>query len=267
MKKYTLFFALTLACIAFGLQQAANPATAAENTGSIQSMQDLNGKRIGVLAGTILDDSINLEMDYTSITYFNNTSDEYKALSDGDIDAFVEDRSVAMFLVSEFPELKVLPENLTETYYGFATRYEDDDTYDTVNNALVKMMGDGTIEYLIKKWLQSPASERVLPPVKENPDALPLLVGVSSVSPPFAYTGTDNQVLGLDIELLQILTERINRRLVYTDMEFQDLIKSLLDKDVDVIGSCFSITESRAKLIHFTEGYFKDGASVITLNK
>ncbi|MDR3211483.1 MAG: transporter substrate-binding domain-containing protein [Planctomycetota bacterium] len=267
MKKCTLFFALTLVCIAFGLLRAANPAMAAEKTDSINSLQDLNGRSIGVIAGTIsdLDDSLNLLTDYTSIVYFNTTSEEHQALLDGEIDAFVEDRSVAMYLVAKFPELKILPDNLTQTSYAYATRYEDKETYSLVNGELVDMLGDGTIDYLIKKWVRVTASEQTIPEPKIKPGAKPLLVGVSSISPPFVFLGKDNQLLGLDIELLQIMAERTGRRLVITDMEFQDLIKSLLDKKVDVIGSCFSITDSRARLIRFTKGYFKDGASIITL--
>lgn len=230
-------------------------------------IKDLNGKRIGVIAGTMLDIAANDGLDYTQIVYFDNQPSMIRALINGEIDAFIDDEPVIRYLASKFPELRRLEGSLQEDDYGFALRYEDDTLYTQVDNAVRELLADGTIESLGRKWLDSPDdSMRVMPKISEEIQEGPVLYfGTSTVSAPFTYRNDADEVVGLDIELMGLVAKRIGRRLIVTDMEFSQLIPSLQEGKVDVIGSCLSITEERKKLIHFTTAYHRGGVEGVVL--
>lgn len=243
---------------------------AAENGGSqqpIRSIGDLNGKRLGVIIGTILDNAANSALDLTQIHYYDNTEDELKALYAREIDAMIDDQPIVRYLASTNPRVRRLPGVLIEDSYGFAMSLNNDDLYREVNNALKEMLDDGTIKDMERRWLDSPdESTRVLPELPEQDSGPYLRFGVSPVSPPFVYINDKGELTGMDIEIMERLARRINRRLRIENMEFGELFFALLDGRVDVVGACLSITPERRKIARFTESYYHGGVAALVLN-
>lgn len=232
----------------------------------IRTVADLNGKRIGILAGTVLDTAADNALDFTNIIYYDNTEAEIRALIAGEIDAFIDDQPVARFLAARDPRLRKVEGILEEDRYGFAVAYGDDEFYDQVDAALGELLADGMLDALEAKWIDSPDEEsRVLPEPREEDAKRILRFGVSPVSAPFVYEKGERGIVGLDVELMGMIAERHDRRLIVVGMEFSELIPSLLSGRVDVIGSCLSITEERGKLVRFTRAYYEGGVAAITL--
>lgn len=234
----------------------------------LEKITDLNGKRIGVIAGTMLDNAANDGLDYTQIVYFDGQESMIQALRDGEIDAFIDDEPVVRYLASQHPDLRRLEGSLQEDDYGFGMRFEDEELYRQVDAAIRELLADGTIDRLGEKWLDSPGDEFRVMPEKPAEQGGPILhLGTSTVSAPFTYRNRDNEIVGLDLELMGLVAERIGRRLVVTDLEFSRLIPSLRAGDVDIIGSCLSITEDRKKLIRFTIAYHRGGVEAAALKE
>ncbi len=249
-----------------GEESGAAPPTLPTTNGEIRNIGDLEGKRLGVLAGTILDNAINDALDFTQIIYFDDNEHEIAALLAGEIDAIIDDDPVVRYYAARDPRLRRVDGHIQDDNYAFATRYEDKELHDKINRELLSMIEEGVIADLEKRWLDSPDdATRVLPDLPEAVDAPVLRLGVSSVSAPFCYVNSSGRLVGLDIELMERLSRRIGMRLVITDMEFSRLIPSLLDGDMDIIGSCFSITEERRKMIDFTSSYYVGGVAALAL--
>lgn len=231
----------------------------------INSVADLNGMRLAILAGSSFDNAANDALDFTQILYFDNTAQEIEALMAGEVDAMIEDEPVARYLAGIDTRLRRVDGILVAEDYGFAVHPEQADLHELVNNALKEIIRDGTLKDMEERWLDShDEATRVIPELpKAGTDGV-LHLGVSSISAPFCYL-KDGKVTGLDIELMERLARRIDRRLVVVDMEFSELIPSLLAGDVDVIGSCFSITPERAKVVRFTDSYYKGGVAALVL--
>lgn len=255
-------FLLLLATAAF----AFGPAAMSGDESSIHQLSDLNGKRLGVLAGTMLDAAANDALDFTQFEYYDNNEQLFQALYDGEIDATVDDQPVARFRAGINPRLRMLPEMLVDDNYAFALRLEDVKLYHEVNRTLNEIRTSDEMDRLETKWLDSPDdSQRVLPDMPAQGDGEVLRVGVSSVSPPFCYLDNEGDLTGLDIELMQMVAAKLGRRLELTDMEFAQMIPALLEGKVDVIGGCFSITPERQRLVRFTDSYYKGGVAVLVL--
>lgn len=209
------------------------PAASAGEEDAIAVMTDLNGKRLGTVAGTMLD-------------------------------AVIDDEPVVRYRASTDPLLRALPGTLVSDRYGYALRMDDVKLYHRVNTALTHLLDEGVMERLAARWLDGPDSGRVLPEPAPVPDEAEILrVGVSSISPPFCYRNGEGDLVGLVLELLQLLADRIGMRLVVTDMDFGLMIPALTDNRVDLIGGCFSITDERARLVRFTDSYYEGGIGAL----
>lgn len=84
-----------------------------------------------------------------------------------------------------------------------------------------------------------------------------LRVGTDSDYPPFGYYQEATKTfLGFDVELMQGVARKMGyTRVEFVDLEFNNLLPSLQDGQVDAVISCMTITDERKKTVDFTEPY------------
>ncbi len=238
-------------------------AVAAAGGGEINSIDDLNGKQLGILAGTMFDNAANAALDFTRIRYFDRRTDIIDALRGGSIDAFIDDAPIARFLAARNPDLFVVSGMLLPTDYAFALRLDDEELFGRINPLVRRKVGDGTVARLETLWVESAEGEKTdaPPPAREGKA---LRFGVSPDSTPFAYMA-GGHIVGLDIDLMRGIAEDLGMRLAVHAMDFSRLVPSLEAGEVDVIGSCFSVTDQRKRIVRFTDSYYRGGAVAVTL--
>lgn len=259
MKKHSAYRLTLLFAAICPLVAACHAARAGEAGGRIEKIADLNGRRIGAIVGTSLDVSANNALDFTQIEYYEKREQQLEALLSGEIDAYIEDEPVARYDVSVNPELRLLPGRLEDDLYGFAVRFDEKDLKTDIDKVLKNLEEDGTLADMEARWIDGVGEgARAMPELPKQTTGRILRFGVSSISPPFCYSD-DEGVKGFDIELMERIAAALGRRLVIMDMDFADLIASLLSGKVDVVGSCFSITAERARIILYSESYYNGG--------
>ena len=101
--------------------------------------------------------------------------------------------------------------------------------------------------------VQKPAAEKVL------------RVGTDADYPPFGYYQEVNKTfLGFDVELIQGVARKMGyTKVEFVDLEFNNLLPSLQDGQVDAVISCMTITDERRKMVDFTEPYLISSNVVI----
>ena len=84
-----------------------------------------------------------------------------------------------------------------------------------------------------------------------------LRVGTDSDYPPFGYYQEATKTfIGFDIELMQgVAREMGYSRVEFVDLEFNNLLPSLQDGQVDAVIACMTVTDERKKKADFTEPY------------
>ncbi len=95
---------------------------------------------------------------------------------------------------------------------------------------------------------------------QKEPDTLK--VGINVDFPPFEYY-ENGEPAGLDVELANIIGEKLNKKVVLEEMEFNTLFAALSAGKVDVIISGVDITEERKKTFDFSDGYYNNELSLI----
>lgn len=123
-----------------------------KDNNTIQGVDSLKGKKVSVQVGT--KSAKYLEEKYPDITLVKvETNNEmFLELESGKVDAVVTGLPAAKTYAKAKDTVKVLPNTLTEEYYGYGMRKEDKELTEAVNAALKKLKDDGTYDKIVKKW-------------------------------------------------------------------------------------------------------------------
>ena len=82
-----------------------------------------------------------------------------------------------------------------------------------------------------------------------------LIAGTESTYPPYEYRNEKGELVGFDIELTEIIAERLGKKVEWLDMSFDGLIPSIQMNKIDIVAAGMSATEERARVVSFSEPY------------
>jgi len=101
-----------------------------------------------------------------------------------------------------------------------------------------------------------------LPPTATTPAKGVLRMGTNAIIEPFSYQA-NGKITGLDIELGNLIGERLGKRVEILDMQFESLIPALQSGKIDFAMSNFNVTEERKKLVNFSLPYIDNDISAL----
>lgn len=121
----------------------------------IASIDDLEGKKIGVQLATTGD--IYATDDYGSdfVEQYNKGADAIMALQNGKVDCVIIDNQPALSFVGTNEGLKILDTSYAEEDYAACIAKENTALLDAVNGALEELKADGTIQAILDKYIVS----------------------------------------------------------------------------------------------------------------
>lgn len=85
-----------------------------------------------------------------------------------------------------------------------------------------------------------------------------LRVGLSPEYPPLVFT-RGNHLAGLEIDLAKLIAYDLNRKIIFVQLAWPDLIPALVAGELDVIMSGMSITMEREIRVKFVQPYLEVG--------
>ena len=228
-----------------------------------RSIEDLAGKRIGILTGTKFDIIAEKHIDKPQLVYFNGMADCPLALDAGKIDAYVVDEPVARALVLEYPGQRCLakPE---EDRYGFVFPKTEQGAVlrNQFNEYLAKIKADGTLEEMDAIWFGSDESLKVVDVDSLTGENGTLQYVTESGTPPFDYV-QDGKLVGYEVDLAVRFCREYGYALEMSDVAFAGLLASISSGKSDFGASCISITEERKESLLFSEPDYIGGIALV----
>jgi len=94
-----------------------------------------------------------------------------------------------------------------------------------------------------------------------------LVVGTAATMPPFNMTTKDGQIVGMEIDLAQLIASSMNVKLTLKTIPFNNLLPALEAGQVDMVLSSMTITPARNLKFAFVGPYFVSGKSILTKQK
>ena len=136
------------------LENSMSFVTKAES--SINKLEDLKGKKIGVQSGSTAEEILQKSEIYKDIEEVVSYTDNITAFMDleiNQIDVVFLDNVVAnYYITSNNKPYKVLEEGLEKEEYAIGFRKQDTEVCSKVNEILIEMKKDGSLSKISEKW-------------------------------------------------------------------------------------------------------------------
>lgn len=91
-----------------------------------------------------------------------------------------------------------------------------------------------------------------------------LIVGTNGEFPPFTFI-EKGQIVGFDIDVVEEVALRMNKKIKWKDMPFDSLIPELALGQIQLVAAGMSHTEERAQRVLFTKSYLAEDPLVIVV--
>ena len=138
----------------------ARQLIAVPQSSNVKSLQDLAGKKVGVVTGSTGDDISSRAFGKTNpdIRRFESTPVVISELANGGLDAAIGDNGVIAFRVQEHKTLKTVSDpSFPKEYFGIVVKQGNKALQDKLNAGLAAIKADGSYATIYKKWFQADA--------------------------------------------------------------------------------------------------------------
>lgn len=136
---------------------------------NIKSKEDLDGKRLGVVQGSLQEAYAVKNFTDTDIVRFPDNNTAVSGLNAGSVDAHFLDYEAAKDYTEQYDLENALNVPSFDAPAGFAVAPENDALREALNKALSEAMEDGTWKELYQKWFPgSPMPEQYLPKAEQT---------------------------------------------------------------------------------------------------
>lgn len=256
MKGYGLMkriFATMAAVVLSAAVMTACGGKVPENT--VHSIDDLNGKKIGVQQGTTGDTLASDEYGKTNVEKYNKYADAVQSLKQGKVDAVIIDNDTANAFVSKNDDIQILDEGFADEEYAIAMNLDNTDLQAEINSALDELKKDGTLDAIKKYYDSESAGENKFTP-DPNADTSKgkLIMATNAEFPPYEYKeGSD--IVGFDVDMMTAVCQKLGYELEIDNILFNSIIPAVKSGKADVGVAGMSVTEDRKQNVLFSDPY------------
>ena len=262
----------TASSTASSAAESASSAASEASTQAIQSLEDLNGKSVGVQLGTTGDLMMSEEIEnaeglnLASVERYNKAADAVQALLTNKIDAVCIDDQVAKNFVAANPDtLTMLDTAYSEESYAIAVSKDNPDLTEALNGAIAELKEDGTLDAILDKYIAKVegAAGYVSPEGTEYPNGT-LVMATNATFDPYEYI-ENGEIVGIDAEFAKALCDKLGYDLHIEDMEFDSIIAAVNSGKADFGMAGMTVTPERQEQIDFTDTYCTAAQNIIVL--
>ena len=265
---FIMVFALSLSLLAGVVSRAEGTDTSSANAGSAgRRVSDYNGKRVGVLAGTMNDTFVIKALPDAKLSYYNNVSDMIAALEADKVDSIAGDEPVLSMAASENDRLEILDESLQAYDLGaiFPKTQKGEKILSEFNEFLTKLKASGELDKIFTKWKTGPEEKKTLPDYLNFPAPNGMITMATEGSyPPLDYfRGTE--IVGAEVDLAARFCEAYGYGLKIDTMNFDGVLASAQTGKADFGLACITISEERKEGVNFSIPYYNSSAVLMVL--
>lgn len=229
----------------------------------ITSLNQLAEKTFAVPTGTAADTLVLSRFPQAKLQYFNSVLDAALAVKAGKADAVAYDEPILKNIAAKNEGLLVLPDMITYDKYGFGVQQQNTALKSDIDAVIADLKQSGEYNAMQQRWLPKSGAPAPMPEIPLSGQNGVLRLGTAAVTEPFSFVDGTLQVVGFDIELARRVAQKQGKTLEVVNMDFGAMIPALIAGKVDMIGSCITITEERAKKILFSESYYTGGIAAL----
>jgi polar amino acid transport system substrate-binding protein len=237
--------------------------SACDKREKITKLQQLEGKVFAVPTGTAADKLVLSRFPNAKFKYFNSVLDCALAVKGDKADAAAYDEPILKNIAAKNSGLAVLEEMITKDSYGFAVKPDKQELKKTIDLVVSELKKSNGYDAMLQRWFPKTGNPLPMPVIASNGGKGILRLGTAAITEPFSFLDGSQKIIGLDIELAQLVAQKLDMKLEIVNMDFGAMIPALLSGKVDMIASCITITEERSKKVLFSEPYYLGGIAAL----
>lgn len=246
-----LCFVIATACMIAAVSGCGT--SSAPNT--VNSIEDLNGKKIGVQLKTT-GDTYASDIEDAEVVRFNRGSDAAAALKKGVVDAVIIDDAPAKVFVEQISGLHILEEPFADEEYGIAVSKDNPELLVKINDALEKLQNDGTLDQIKDAWIMGDTTVTAYEGQDKTSYANGVMVMTTNAEfPPYESMTEDGNIVGIDVDIMKAVCDELDMQLEVQNTDFASVIVSVERGTADVAASGITITQERLERVNFTKPY------------
>ena len=247
--------------LAVRTEDIAGMETGAESTAKTVKWQDYNGKKIGILTGSVFEEPTFTNFPDSEYQYYSSYSDMNVALSQGMIDGYIGDEPTMKIIHAEQPQIVYINDMIQDDNYsiGFPKDSEKSEKLcKELNEFIAKAKSEGIFDELDSIWFGADEDKKVVDfsEIDNNPEKIKIVL-CSSVTP-FTYI-KDGQYVGYATDLVVRFCKEYGYSMDIEDVDVAALIAGVTSAKYDMGVAPLSITPERAESILFSDSFYNGG--------
>ncbi len=211
-----------------------------DDTDGIRTLEDLRGRRVAVMQADNADEFLRREDRGMEIHTTPSFQVALQELSEGQHDAVVMQRLVALRLIREhgWSNLKIIGQPLASfrQEFCFAVQKGDAATLAMLNEGLSLVIADGTFRRLQSKWFAA----------LELPTERLIITGGDDDYPPYEFLNEQGEPDGFAVDMVRAIAKAVNLDIEIRLGSWAEMIKALETGEIDAIPSIFYSPERSA---------------------
>ena len=219
-------------------------------------------------------DAAHPEVPDNKIIYYNNLSSALMDLVANNDQCIILEESVAAYIASHNDSLTYIPHKDAGYYNSFsmAVMEKNQEVYDLLNNAIVELKANGTLDSLVENRLKAYIeSEPVTDDLPKFDGAKTIKIGVTGDLPPMDFIASNGKAAGFNVALLAEISKIAHVNIELVQIETGARAMALSSGKVDAIFwsrnvTCPPCNATFAEGIPgtlMTESYFSDSTATV----
>lgn len=228
---------------------------------TISCEEDLEGKNIGVLLGTLTEAHLHKKYGISHIKSFNSDVDGITALRSGHISAFYLDDVTSLGPLREYPELDTISLDMPPMPVAVCFRLEDENLPTKFEEFFDEFKQSPEYEDMYDRWFKGNIKD-AHKDVEEIAEGSTLRVATMLSVPPME-TMLKGFPDGFEIELMRRFAHHIGRPIEIVNMDFGGIIPSLISGKADIAVATINVTEERQRIVRQVPYYYSNTVALI----
>ena len=242
-----------MAALVMSVVVLSSCGSAPENT--VHSIEDLNGKKIGVQQGTTGDALSTAEFGIDNVEKYNKYADAVQALKQGKVDAVIVDSDTAEVFVGKNDDIELLSEGFSDEEYAISMNLENKELQADINKALDELKSDGTLDKMKEYYdSENAGKDKFTPDADADKSKGKLVMATNAEFPPYEFMEGED-IVGFDVDMMTAVCQKLGYELQIENMQFDSIIPAIQSGKADVGVAGMSVTEDRQKNVLFSDPY------------
>lgn len=232
-----------------------------------KDLEELNGKRVGIQVGSILDKMVEESIPGARIEFFSTFPDEINALKASKIDGVATIETVITQVQAQDDSIAYIDEPIGAVPLGFVfpKNEEGKKLSAEMSEFLTDLHESGEMDRLKAMWNETDESLKVMEDYKDLPAENGTLTFVTEGTfPPFDYF-RDGELVGYDVDVAIRFCKAYGYGIELKDMNFDALMPAVQSGKCDFAASGIAITEERKEKVYFSEPDYYQNAYIVVL--